>query len=196
MAQPTRTPIERHPVEKSQDALASGLAGIVTILLASGIAERYGIDQQFFDAVVVGVIAIVAAARHIIERRRDTDIQFVLDELAKAGPAGQEILDKLNDRRKGKKSGASAALLLFFAPLMLTGCLSKVLKVPAEDHAVQSNVILQRCELAEIDPCPVPLEDLRAMARQAELIDDIVKGDKPEPAPEPEPEGETEGDGG
>jgi len=184
MAQATRTPIERAPAEKSQDLLASILSTVTAIAVASGLASQWGLDEAFFAALATGVFAVAAAVRHIFERRRDTDVQFVLDELAKAGPAGQEILDRLKDRKSKKPSGASTAALLIFVPLLLSGCLSKTLKVPAEDHAVQTNVILQRCELAEIDPCPVPLEDLRAMARQAELIDDIVKRDKPEPAPE------------
>jgi len=193
MAQAERTPIERAPAEKSQDILASILSTVTTIAVASGLAAKWGLDESFFAAIAMGVFAVAAAVRHIFERRRDTDVQFVLDELAKVGPAGQEILDKLNARKPKKGSGSTAALLVL-VPLVLSGCLSKTLKVPAEDHAVQTNVILQRCELAEIDPCPVPLEDLRAMARQAELIDDIVKRDKPEPERAPETVSETEGE--
>jgi hypothetical protein len=181
MAQATRTPIERHPVEKGQDLLASTLGTVATIILVSGLGERFGLDADILDAIILLTIAVAGAVRHVIERKRDLDVQFVLDELAKAGEPGQKILDRLNERKRSRVTPPAAALLIF-VPLLFTGCLTKTLRVPAEDHAVQTTVILQRCELAEIDPCPVPLDDLRAMARQAELIDDIVKGDKPEPA--------------
>lgn len=64
---------------------------------------------------------------------------------------------------------------LVFAP----GCLKKQLRVPAEDHYVQTATILMRCQKDPV--CDEDRkEDLAAMAEQACLIDAIVKGDGPE----------------
>lgn len=69
--------------------------------------------------------------------------------------------------------------ILIAGLLLASGCLIKTLKVPAEDHFVQTATISDRCQK---DPaCDDDMkEDLAAMAKQACLIDAIVKGDKPE----------------
>lgn len=62
------------------------------------------------------------------------------------------------------------------------GCLTTKLRTPVEDHYVQTKTIAERCKTTGYPeaPCSKELqEDLDAMAKQAELLDNIVKGQKP-----------------
>ncbi len=59
--------------------------------------------------------------------------------------------------------------------IVSTGCLTKALRVPVEDHFVQTWAIAERCKAQECDADIQ--EDLDAMAQQACLLDAIVKGD-------------------
>ena len=64
--------------------------------------------------------------------------------------------------------------------LLLPCCLQRQLRVPVEDHRVQTTTIAKRCAEDDYGTCSTDLrEDLEAMARQAELLDNIVKGQKP-----------------
>lgn len=63
--------------------------------------------------------------------------------------------------------------------LLSSGCLSKTLRIPVEDHAVQSTVIAKDCEAAGFGNGKCTQEDIDAMAEQARLLDDIVKRHKP-----------------
>lgn len=74
-------------------------------------------------------------------------------------------------------------LVVLLASLpMLSGCLKAQLRAPVEDHRVQTSTIAELCKTdgyAE-SPCSQNLqEDLDAMAEQAELLDKIIKGQKP-----------------
>lgn len=67
--------------------------------------------------------------------------------------------------------------------VQLTGCLSKKLKTPAQDHHVQTMVIAERCRSSDgypESPCSKELqEDLDAMTKQAEAIHAISEGKDP-----------------
>ena len=63
------------------------------------------------------------------------------------------------------------------------GCLKGQLKTPVEDHRVQASTIAEGCSTdayAESKCSKQLQEDLDAMAKQACLLDAIVKGQKPE----------------
>jgi hypothetical protein len=73
-----------------------------------------------------------------------------------------------------------AVVLASLALLLLSGCLQRQLRAPVEDHRVQTTTIAKRCAEGEYGSCSTDLrEDLEAMARQAELLDNIVKGQAP-----------------
>lgn len=72
----------------------------------------------------------------------------------------------------------AAALLL---SLSLSGCLAKSLRGPAEDHYIQTATISKRVDAgAYAGDAEALAEDLAAMAKQACLIDAIVKAEKPD----------------
>lgn len=62
-----------------------------------------------------------------------------------------------------------------------TGCLSKQLRSPAEDHYIQTRVIYDACVQGTYEiECPDALkEDLDMMRAQACAIDAITKSQKP-----------------
>ena len=71
---------------------------------------------------------------------------------------------------------------VLLAALSLSGCLKAQLRAPVEDHRVQTATIAEMCRTSGYTstPCPEELqEDLDAMAAQAELLDKIIKGEKP-----------------
>jgi hypothetical protein len=61
------------------------------------------------------------------------------------------------------------------------GCLQGSLRVPVEDHRIQTATIAEMCRSGGYgEACPDTLQaDLDAMAEQAELLDAIVKSKKP-----------------
>lgn len=61
------------------------------------------------------------------------------------------------------------------APLLLAACLKQQLQHPAEDHYVQAETIATACA-ADV-ACEDYAEDMAAMAKQACLIDAILKGE-------------------
>jgi len=64
------------------------------------------------------------------------------------------------------------------AVLICAGCLGRQLRVPAQDHHVQTRTISNRCDAGAYGPCSPELkEDLEAMAAQACLIEAIAVGD-------------------
>ena len=74
----------------------------------------------------------------------------------------------------------AAKISLLAAALVLPGCLHKQLATPVEDHRVLTSAIAQKHARGDYAGEPEQLqEDLDAMAKQAELLDNIVKGEKP-----------------
>ena len=86
-------------------------------------------------------------------------------------------------------------LITIATALLVSGCLAKQLKHPAEDHYVQTKAIADNCRegggYAEA-PCSGDLqEDLDAMQQQARCIYTITKAEKCTPDPEAKtPEGD------
>lgn len=73
-------------------------------------------------------------------------------------------------------------IALIATVLALSGCMTKQLMVPAEDHYVQTKVIAEKCRGDGYPdaPCSKELqEDLDAMVKGAEAIDAIAKGKAP-----------------
>lgn len=71
---------------------------------------------------------------------------------------------------------------LLLVALGCSGCLAGQLKGPVEDHYIQTQTIADRCREGIYDngPCGVDLqEDVDAMAKQAELLNNIVTGTAP-----------------
>ncbi len=73
-------------------------------------------------------------------------------------------------------------ITLIALALLVSGCLSKQLRHPAEDHHVQTKTIADNCREGGSygeSPCSKELqEDLDAMASQARCLDAIAKGEK------------------
>ena len=88
------------------------------------------------------------------------------------------------------KTPSTSTILVILGALIwssagsLAGCLSTQLKAPVMDHSVQLHVIADRCKgKGEVPyseaPCSAELQaDLDALAKQAELIRDIVEEPK------------------
>jgi hypothetical protein len=78
------------------------------------------------------------------------------------------------------------SLITIAAALLVSGCLAKQLKHPAEDHYVQTKAIADNCRddggYAESPCSPELQEDLDAMAQQAHCVHAISKGEKCTPA--------------
>lgn len=62
--------------------------------------------------------------------------------------------------------------------LPLAGCLKKQLRHPAEDHHVQAKAVAASCAADGYGSGKCTQDDLDAMAKQAECLDAIVKGEK------------------
>jgi len=69
---------------------------------------------------------------------------------------------------------------LLIVPLALCGCLAAQLKGPVEDHRIQAQVIAESCAADGYGSGKCTQADLDAMADQAKLLDDIVKGKDPD----------------
>ena len=65
-------------------------------------------------------------------------------------------------------------------PLLLCcSCLAHKLKGPAQDHAIQSEVIVQWCEEERYGECPEEVvEATRIMAEQARCIEAITRAER------------------
>jgi hypothetical protein len=58
--------------------------------------------------------------------------------------------------------------------LLIPGCLAGQLRAPAQDHHVQTQIIVEQCESGTYQCSPELLEDLQAMRDQACLIEAIT----------------------
>jgi len=77
----------------------------------------------------------------------------------------------------------ASLVLLAVLLLPLGGCLKKTLRHPAEDHHVQTKAVAASCEADGYGNGKCTQDDLDAMAKQAECIDAIVKGEDCDDAP-------------
>lgn len=73
------------------------------------------------------------------------------------------------------------ARALLLALLLAGGCMTKMLRVPVEDHYVQTQTIATSCKVDGWGVGKCTQDDLDAMAEQARCIDAIVKRQTCEP---------------